>query len=168
MGMFTSNEMTKDKFKGSKSICHYEVSRIEVENMKFVRFDNFMKTLKSYRTAARQKVFFTFGGYDLDERELFEIPEVLKYIREMIKLHPYFWYFAITYNSVIFVQALLIDENNVVYAKFDNIRRYSIDGDPEKEKALASGMEQTLIAFGEKINDSEGAKKSLEAWINLS
>ena len=69
MGFFTPDEMTQDIFDG-KAMCHFEIERADVEGNDFERIDTFFEELRELGTAPRQKVWFSFAGYDDDKREL--------------------------------------------------------------------------------------------------
>jgi len=166
MGFFTSNEMSRKKFMGS-SICHYEITKDDVKSNNFTKLDDFMKSLKIYYSpVARQKVLFTFA-YDDDKRELIYIPEVIKYAKEIINRHPYFWYYSTTYNSEFFCLAELINLKNYTIFDMPANRKVHIEQDPENLKRLVYKIGGSLEKFGMQIKDPKGCLESLKIWGDL-
>jgi len=163
MGFFNFDEMTREKFKGN-SMCHFEISKEEVNDNDLERVNTFFEELREYGTIPRQKVFFAFGGYDDDKRELIHIIEVVRYIKAMLTRNPWFWYYATPFNSEIFYLALLVDENNYVIADFPLARKFSLKMDPDKMKSLIYTMGANLNMFGEDIGDIDGSLESLKVW----
>ena len=163
MGVFTSDEMTQDKFKGN-SMCHFVISKEEVDDNDLERVNAFFEELREYETTPRQKVFFTFGGYDDDKRELIYIIEVVRYIKEMLTRNPWFWYYATPFNSEIFYLALLVDENDYMIADFPLARKFSIKTDPEKMKNIIFIMGANLSILGKDMDDIDGSLESLKVW----
>ena len=104
--------MTRGNFKGN-AICHFEITKQETIEQDIDRLDDFMSELREITPLSRQKVLFPFAGYDTDERELIYIPEVIRYTKGFISRHPYFWYYAVTFNSEFFFLAILFDEKTV-------------------------------------------------------
>jgi len=161
--LFSPDKMTRSSFKGN-SVCHYEIFREEVESKDFTRFDKFMAKLKSFRTIPRQKVVFAFAGYNDDKRELINIPEVVRYAKEVIEKYPYFWYYAITINSEFFLLADLFDEANYTIVSNDAKRKFYIKHDKEKIQHLIRKMAAGLEKFGEQSRDTEGALEAFKIW----
>jgi len=166
MSFFTADEISRNKFMG-RSICHYEITKDDVNNNNFSKIDDFMKKLKiHYSPAARQKVLFTFA-YDDDKRELIYIPEVIKYAKEIINRHPYFWYFSTTYNSEFFCLAELINLKKYTIFDMPAKRTVHIEQDPESLKRLVYKIGSSLENFGIQIKDQKGCFESLKIWGEL-
>ena len=163
MGVFSPDEMTRDKFKGN-SVCRFIIDREEVDDNDLERVNAFFEELREYGTIPRQKVLFTFGGYDDDKRELIYIIEVAQYIKAMLTRNPWFWYYATPFNSEIFYLALLTDENEYVIADFPLARKFSLKTDPEKMQRLIYIMGINLNMYGEDMDDIDGALESLQVW----
>ena len=163
MKYFTPDQMTQDMFEGS-SVCHYEISKSETQELDLDRLDEFMSELLEYGSLPRQKVLFSFAGYDADERELIFIPEVVKYAKALISQHPYFWYYATPFNSEFFFLVLLLEEQNQTIATIPLIRKFHIKTDKDKVMGMIRIMGINLNIFGEEIDDIEGAVESLKVW----
>ena len=163
MRFFTPDQMTRDSFKG-KAVCHFEIMKPETREQDFDRLDEFMSELREYTPLSRQKVLFSFAGYDSDERELIYIPEVIQYTKAFISRHPYFWYYAIPHNSEFFFLAILLDEKNHTIANVPAARKFHIKTDNEKVMNLIRVMGINLNIFGEEIDDIDGSVESLKVW----
>jgi len=163
---FSPDEMKRSKFKRS-AVCHYEIRKEEVESDDFNRFDKFMTALKSYRTLPRQKVLFSFAGYNDDERELVNIPKVVRYAKKIIAEYPHFWYYAITTNSEFFFLADLIEENNYTIVSNDISRKFHIKQDKERLENQLRKMGTALESFGSQANDEDGAFDSFKKWATF-
>ena len=74
-----------------------EVSRKQAENC---NIDDQLNTLsfflkdREYVIKGRGKIAISFSGYDDDPRELYEIPEVRKYVSALDTAFPYLFYFC--------------------------------------------------------------------------
>ena len=161
---FTEKEMTKDKFRG-KSMCHFEIAKTDVDMRSYDNVDRFFKRLENFGAGtARQKVLFTFAGYDDDKRELIYIPEVIRYAKELSYNYPQLWYYATPLNSEFFVLADLLDEKNSVIANVPLAQKFYIKKDAENLKSFLYDLARKLNFYGDKINDTDGALESLKAW----
>lgn len=161
--LFFPDKMTRASFKGN-AVCHYEILREEVECVDFTRFDKFMEKLKSFRTIPRQKVMFSFAGYNDDKRELINIPEAVHYAKKTIEKHPYFWYYATTINSEFFFLADLLDEKNYTIVRNDASRKFHMKHDKDTIQNLLRKMAAALEEFGNQSKDIEGALEAFRIW----
>ena len=160
---FFDPEMLSDETLEGASICHYEIEKDEVESEDFDRLDGFMETLKMYGASARQKVWFTFSGYDDDKRELVFIPEVVQFIKTLLNRHPYFWYFAIPYNSECFYLVVFLQKDSTV-ATIPLVQKFYIKQDVELIQRFISVLAMNLNIFGEEIDDIKGSAECLKLW----
>jgi len=164
--VFLASEATKDKFQNGM-FCHYEILREEVENADFTRIYKFMNQMKSYLSVPKQKVLFTFAGYDDDNRDLINIPEVVSYTKELLKRHWYFWYYAIPKTSYFFVTAFLLDENNHTVVTADLSHQISVKTNAAKLESLVFEIKDALQSFGTHIDDENGAAECCKLWIKF-
>ena len=164
--LFSPDKITRGDFKGN-AVCHYEIFREEVECSDYTRFDNFMAKLKSFRTIPKQKVMFSFAGYNDDKRELINIPEAVHYAKRLIEQYPYFWYYAITINSEFFVLADLFDDTNYTIVSNDARQKFYIKQDKESIQHLIRKMGAALEKFGEQLKDTEGALEAFKLWATF-
>jgi hypothetical protein len=75
----------------------YFASRDDVESCNINRALEFLVKLLEPRAAQRFKRRLLFGvsGYDADSRELYQIPEVRSWMRELDLVFPYWFYFLV-------------------------------------------------------------------------
>jgi len=164
--MFSSDRMTKGKFKNNLE-CHYEITKQELDSGNFTRISEFMQRLESYGSLPRQKVMFTFAGYDDDKRELIQIPEVVKHTQIFINKHPSFWYYAIPARSPFFFMAMTVNLDNYLLVANDATRVFMTKLDNKRTRTLVEKMAVDLEAHGELVNDKPGAMDCLMAWAKL-
>ena len=163
MRFFPPDGISKEMFEG-KDYCHFDIGRAEAESQDFQRIDGFFDSIKSYGTSARQKVYFSFAGYNDDKRELIYIPEPVEYVRTLISRHPYFWYYAIPHNSEFFYLALFINKNDMTVADVPSAKKFYLKQDKEGIHRLVTTMAMNLNIFGEEIGDIDEATKCLKLW----
>ena len=83
-------------------------------------------SLKSFE-AAFQKYVFLISGYDEDSRELYQIPEVVSFIKDLNSKLPFWLYFVNTGDKRFFswmiaclCQAMSLDQDEeTIYADFN-------------------------------------------------
>lgn len=72
----------------------YEVHRAgEVEAHNTKKVEKFIHTLSAVGKPAKLNAIFMFGGYDDDNRELYEIQEVRDFVAKVFKKVPHLFYF---------------------------------------------------------------------------
>jgi hypothetical protein len=84
------------------------------------------KSIQSFE-AAFQKYVFLVSGYDEDSRELYQIPEVVKFIKDLNNVLPFWLYFVNTSDKKFFswmiaclCQAMSLDQDDeTIYADFN-------------------------------------------------
>ena len=69
------------------------IEKVEVLGLDFSSVEKFIKDIKDSEWDEEGSLVLSVSGYDDDERELYEIREVRKYFRELLKKHPYIFYF---------------------------------------------------------------------------
>lgn len=166
MEFFSSNDINENKLFGN-SICHFEIKKEEIENQNFKRIDTFMDKLTSYGSLARQKVLFSFADYDDDKRELIYVPEAVQYAKILVKNHPYFWYYAIQYNSAFFYLAFFVNDKNMTIATIPEAQKFFIKQDVEDLERFIKVMAMNLNIFGEEIGDIDGALECMKLWGSM-
>jgi hypothetical protein len=78
-------------------VSHIPIPKEEVENFNFDDLISFFKRLKVTKEIAyaqKGRVEISFWGYESDPRELLEIPEVIKYAKEIGRLIPDLFFFC--------------------------------------------------------------------------
>ena len=81
-------------FKKNSFVRAMMLNREEIINLDFRRIDKFIKLAEEeFSHDTQNSLDFFVGGYDNKEKELYEIMEVRKYFRELLKRHPYLFYY---------------------------------------------------------------------------
>lgn len=68
-------------------------SRCNVENLDFEYIDSWVKTLEESKEVLDATILFSINGYEEDNREIYEIPEVRTYVNKLLERHPHFLIF---------------------------------------------------------------------------
>lgn len=70
------------------------IGKEEIKRLDFSTFEGFMEDVANDGCKNREDtLIFAVNGYDEDERELYDILEVRKYFRELLKKYPYIFYY---------------------------------------------------------------------------
>lgn len=96
---FTSSENTARPIKRSdfhNAIIQYEISRFEVENLLTERLVHDLRSTPDNPMiqAGPGRCVFLVSGYDEEQRELFEIPEFVAFVRKVNESSPCWIYFS--------------------------------------------------------------------------
>lgn len=86
---------------GRKTIFHLPIEKDDVLRMSFKEIKKIHEVFMEFKDSLYQRLTISISGYDNDPRELYEIEEVKKYIKKMIKKYPtllYFLNFEITHD----------------------------------------------------------------------
>ena len=78
------------------------LDREDIENMSFSNFLDFFARITSNPETAKKfigRVNFMVAGYDGDQRELFEVPEFVRWFRELDNIWHYWFFFGSTFGS---------------------------------------------------------------------
>ena len=73
----------------NKDPIFLQISRVNVWNLNLKPALTALKNLKLDPVRFNNRLHLVFTGYDNDPRELYQIPEVIKYYRKLDKLAPY-------------------------------------------------------------------------------
>jgi hypothetical protein len=92
-----AKEQTKiDNILKSTGLIHYVIDRALIENEEITLIENFFDRLQrndDLTRAMQGRVIISVHGYDNDRRELFEIPEVIKWFKKAnSELTPWFFF----------------------------------------------------------------------------
>ena len=77
----------------------YSVEHLETKDGNIQRLSSQLDELKKAGSAAKGKLLLSFSGYDLDPREIYEIPEIRAFMSKLLTKYPYFFYFLSAENS---------------------------------------------------------------------
>ncbi len=105
-----------NKLIADSDYIHFIIARPEVEAMDTTRpreFFNRLRVTKELALANQGKVEFSFFGYESDSRELFEIPEVRKYISILTPVLSELFFFARTKQPTSTLRTFALCQTNV-------------------------------------------------------
>lgn len=136
-----------------------EIQRESVETLDFYDFDKVFESFKETRPIAlsyMQKVEISISGYDNDCRELYQIPEVQKYIKILIEQHPYLIFFLdLSLNFIKVILYAYINDDSIKDIS-NNSRTININQDKWQEfiKKSFMGLNQltNTLVLDESIN----------------
>jgi len=106
----------KEIFDGD--IIMFFLSRNEVEITATYRLENQINELKKAGIKAKNSLVISFAGYDNDPREVYQIPEIQKYLRTLFKKVPELFYFVEikSYTFAILLNAIFVSQAEVKMA----------------------------------------------------
>ena len=106
-------------------------------------------------------MMLTFDGFDFDKREIYEIPEIREYVKNVWDKCKHIFYFltALDNNRSIIFACL---NNFECFSRIGDIRRQlHIIFDEEIKNETIDGM----LKFGLKINDVEDVRRIIYTFI---
>lgn len=113
----------------------YSIDRDEVENMRVDGARKFFDHLRNSKQLARRaqgRVEITFDGYDDDQRELFEIPEVRQYVPLLDSVLPELFFFAWTDEQAATLRTFALCQTKILDKRIlDPSGNYRVEIDPE-------------------------------------
>ena len=142
-------------------IIFFSVSKRELLNKDYTRIENNIKILNEAGKLAKGKMMLTFDGFDFDKREIYEIPEIREYVKNVWDKCKHIFYFltALDNNRSIIFACL---NNFECFSRIGDIRRQlHIIFDEEIKNETIDGM----LKFGLKINDVEDVRRIIYTFI---
>lgn len=108
-GIVKSNEIKNG------DVIIIQVTKNEVKMNATYRLEQQINELKKIGTNAKNILAISFLGYDFDEREVYEIPEVQDYLKTLINNVPELFYFIDigSYTFAIIANAIFTDFSQV-------------------------------------------------------
>lgn len=139
-----------DLFDNIAGAIYYIVGREDIESNYFENVEDFFKRLMRKKGTARKyqgRVEFGIHGYDIDPRELFEIPEVVSFIKKIEPIVKYWFFFLSTHNKASGLKMITacISDAKIVTTDINN-RKVFIQFDKEK---LVDFMERNFCWLNE-------------------
>ena len=80
-------------------ILFYAVSKREILNNDFNRIRKSLEILKEAGKDAKGKLFLTFDGYDNDKREIYMIPEIRNFVKNVWDDYKFLFYFLTSFDN---------------------------------------------------------------------
>ena len=142
-------------------IIFFSVSKRELLNKDYTRIENNIRVLNNAGKLAKGKIMLTFDGFDFDKREIYEIPEIREYVKNVWDKCKHIFYFltALDNNRSIIFACL---NNFECFSRIGDIRRQlHIIFDEEIKNETIDGM----LKFGLKINDVEDVRRIIYTFI---
>ena len=158
--MFDDNLKNINEVKNA-DIIFFSVSKRELLNKDYTRSENNIKILNEAGKLAKGKMMLTFDGFDFDKREIYEIPEIREYVKNVWDKCKHIFYFltALDNNRSIIFACL---NNFECFSRIGDIRRQlHIIFDEEIKNETIDGM----LKFGLKINDVEDVRRIIYTFI---
>lgn len=87
------NEIMKAINKGMNPFLVYKISKEEVLEMDMKGLDKFFKIIDKVGAPLRQSIAIMCDGYNDIPDELYQIPEVVKFVRKVFRRHPNILYY---------------------------------------------------------------------------
>lgn len=117
--------------------------------------------------SGRDKMLLMFEGYDADPRELYEIPEVVRFFRAVSKQWPYWWHFAVATQTVPLVLRLLCDVECVTMPNSGRAFQF-VDLRDVERTALALFVHMNTLYEAVGIGESENRARTDEITSAIS
>jgi hypothetical protein len=140
------------------------IEKAEVDRMDYSRIDSVIDICKRVKSYARNKLIVTFGGYEYTPDEIYEIPEIRKYVSGLLIKYPYYFYFANNTDNNRFFLTLCLANDIKTYApeECNDINGYIKTGKPiskiainfEFSKGFMTPLLKAAIAYGIDVGDT--------------
>lgn len=164
----------KEMARGKSSYLGFPIERVDVENGNIDMVVAFFENIKATKSKFRNKVLFSISGYDFDKRELYEIKEVVDWIRLLIPKAPHIFYY-IDEESWSFILCCLAEEltsfANTEDKQLDiheiNRRILTGEGVPmyqnfiKLDGKVIDGINMSIKMLGSEVGDMMGANMVL-------
>lgn len=142
-------------------IMLYAVSKQEVLNKDTKRLKSNLEILKKAGKYSKGKLFLTFDGFENDEREIYMIPEIRSFVKNIWEEYKYLFYFLTSLDNnraIIFACINDFKAYKDINSKICNLQ--IIDDNETKKQTI-----DTTKQYGETINDLDGAIEILHTFI---
>lgn len=113
---------------------------------------------KLSRKKMRGRVILTFAGYENDKREIYQIPEIRKWMDRLLKNVPHLFYFLSKENYAIVIAFLCL--GNVHSRTGDQVALQQ-----KESKALIEKITKSAVSHSKKCGDSAGIQFRLANTI---
>lgn len=138
-------------------ILFYAVSKREILNNDFNRIRKSLEILKEAGKDAKGKLFLTFDGYDNDKREIYMIPEIRNYVKNVWDDYKFLFYFLTSFdNNRAIIFACLNDFKSIQNHRDKKCRLEIIYNQKIKEQTINS-----MKKYGLLIDDIDGVQRIL-------
>lgn len=153
----TYNKIESIKQVKENDILFYAVSKREILNNDFNRIRKSLEILKEAGKDAKGKLFLTFDGYDNDKREIYMIPEIRNYVKNVWDDYKFLFYFLTSFDN----------NKAIIFACLNDFKAIQNDRDKKCRLEIIYNQkikEQTINAmkkYGLLIDDIDGVQRIL-------
>ncbi len=158
--------MIKRKIENIKDVkeadlLYFEVTKEEVMNKHYKRLLESLKVLSQAGKHGREKLIIAFYGYDNDEREIYTIPEIRDFVKEIYERYSYIFYFltSIDSNRTIIYACL----NDCELFKQENSDKVTLRVIPNRE--IQKRVTTEMLKYGISQNDLLETKRILLTFV---
>lgn len=138
-------------------ILFYAVSKREILNNDFNRIRKSLEILKEAGKDAKGKLFLTFDGYDNDKREIYMIPEIRNFVKNVWDDYKFLFYFLTSFdNNRAIIFACLNDFKAIQNLRDKKCRLEIIYNQKIKEQTI-----NAMKKYGLLIDDNDGVQRIL-------
>ncbi len=138
-------------------IFFYAVSKQEIINNDFNRIRKSLETLKKAGKDAKGKLFLTFDGYDNDKREIYMIPEIRSFVKNIWKEYKFLFYFLTLFDNNRAIIFACLNDFKVIQNEKEKKCKLEIIYNEEIKKQTIKAMKN----YGLLIDDIDGAQRAL-------
>ncbi len=133
------------------NLFFFSVSKKEVTNKDYKRIINSLEILKEAGTEAKRKLFLVFDGYNDDKREIYEIPEIRDFVKDIYNKYKYLFYFLTTLDNNRSIIYACINNLEIIHNNNNPIVKFRIILNKEIERETANAM----LEYGTQIGETE-------------
>lgn len=151
--MVISNNIPSIEEIANNTIVGFAITKEEVEKEDYNRIREFLNRVIQAQEKAKNKIILTFSGYENDEREIFWIDEINKYINQLFKEYPYLFYFLTNHQGYNKMILLCLNQTESV--------SNSITNETVTTMKVDNNLKQRI--YDETINYAKNFKDDVEA-----
>ena len=133
------------------NLFFFSVSKKEVTNKDYKRIINSLEILKEAGTEAKRKLFLVFDGYNDDKREIYEIPEIRDFVKDIYNKYKYLFYFLTTLDNNRSIIYACINNIEIIHNNNNPIVKFRIILNKEIERETTNAM----LEYGTQIGETE-------------
>ena len=133
------------------NLFFFSVSKKEVTNKDYKRIINSLEILKEAGREAKRKLFLVFDGYNDDKREIYEIPEIRDFVKDIYNKYKYLFYFLTTLDNNRSIIYACINNIEIIHNNNNPIVKFRIILNKEIERETTNAM----LEYGTQIGETE-------------
>lgn len=153
----------------------FPVSKKEVKKLDILRVLSVVRHMETMPNNGFQKLVITFSGWDKNPNDIYEIPEIRKWVKEVIDRVPHIFYFVTpieNLNSLIiscyFDVVVNHEGEKLTESEWASRGKYKVTDRPNNhisitwDKEKLTKIHKGLMDYGEKIGNIELAMQAFE------